>query len=116
MKAIRNLAIIAVLALIIAAVPGGGGLADGILATISVGFLVAIGASGYFMYRQNRLDYITLPERSRWLLLGALGAIALMIAGADEMLDNGAGTLVWIGVLGLSGYAIFRVVSESRAA
>lgn len=107
--------IIALLALVVAAVPGGGNLANGILAVITIGFLVAIGASGYFLYRQNRLGYMTLPERSRWLLLGALGAIVLMLAGADEMLDGGPGGLIWIGVLGLSGFAIFRVVTEARS-
>jgi tetrahydromethanopterin S-methyltransferase subunit C len=49
------------------------------------------------------------------LLLGSLGAICLMIAGADELLDTGAGTLVWIGVLGLSVFAIARVVAEARS-
>ena len=34
------------------------------------------------------------------MLLGALGAIVLMIAGADELTETGAGLLVWLGVLG----------------
>jgi len=113
-QAARNIAIIALLALVVAAVPGGGNLANGILAVISIGFLVAIGATGYFLYRDNRLGYMALPEQSRWLLVGGLGAIVLMIAGADELLDSAAGFLVWIGVLGLSGFAVFRVVTEAR--
>jgi len=115
MVAARNIAIIALLALIVAAVPGGGNLANGIFATIMVGFLVAIAAAGHHAYRQNRFGYMTLPERSRWIILGSLGAIVLMIAGADELLGSGAGFLVWIGVLGLAGFAIFRVVAEARS-
>jgi hypothetical protein len=111
----RNIAIIALLALILAAVPGGGNLADGILAALSVAFLVIIAAAGYLIYRQNHFAYMTLTERQRTWLLGALGAIVLMIAGADELLDTGAGTLVWIGVLGLSIFAIVRVVGEARS-
>jgi hypothetical protein len=114
-RAARNIAIIALLALVVAAVPGGGNLADGILAVLLIAFLVILGAAGYLAYRQNRLAYQTLDDRQRLFLLGALGAIAVMIAGADELLDSGAGTLVWIAVLGLSVFAIARVVAESRS-
>jgi hypothetical protein len=114
-RAARNIAIIALLALVVAAVPGGGNLADGILAVLLIAFLVILGAAGYLAYRQNRLAYQTLDDRQRLFLLGALGAIAIMIAGADELLDSGAGTLVWIAILGLSIFAIARVVAESRS-
>jgi hypothetical protein len=114
-RAARNIAIIALLALVVAAVPGGGNLADGILAVLLIAFLVILGAAGFLLYRQNRLTYLTLHDRQRMLLLGSLGAICLMIAGADELLDTGAGTLVWIGVLGLSVFAIARVVAEARS-
>jgi hypothetical protein len=114
-RAARNIAIIALLALVVAAVPGGGNLADGILAALTVAFLVIIGAMGYLAYRQNKLAYVTLEDRQRAILLGAIGAIVLMIAGADELLDTGAGVLVWIGVLGLAVFGIARVVAESRS-
>ena len=115
MRAARNIAIIALLALVVAAVPGGGNLADGILAVLLIAFLVILGAAGFLLYRQNRLAYLTLDDRQRVMLLGALGAICLMIAGADELLDTGAGTLVWIGVLALSVFAIARVIAEARS-
>jgi hypothetical protein len=114
-RAARNIAIIALLALVLAAVPGGGNLADGILALLLVAFLVILGAAGYLAYRQNQFAYMTLNDRQRLIILGALGAIVLMIAGADEMLDTGAGTLAWIGILGLSVFGIARVVADSRS-
>jgi hypothetical protein len=114
-RAARNIAIIALLALVVAAVPGGGHLADGILAVLLIAFLVILGAAGYLMYRQNRMAYMTLDDRQRFLLLGALGAITFVIAGTDELLDTGGGTLVWIGVIGLSVYAIARVVAQARS-
>jgi hypothetical protein len=114
-RAARNIAIIALLALVVAAVPGGGNLADGILAVLLIAFLVVLAAAGYLIYRNNRLAYTTLGERQRLMLIGAVGAIALMIAGADELLDTGAGTLVWIVVLGLAVFAIARVVAEVRS-
>lgn len=114
MRALRNAAIIALLALVVAAVPGGGNVADGIIAVLMVAFLAVIGAAGFLIYRQNRLAYLTLDERRRGMLLAAIGAIVLMIAGADELLDSGAGTLVWIGVLGLAIFAIVSVVRSAR--
>jgi hypothetical protein len=115
MRAARNIAIIALLALVVAAAPAGGNVADGIMAALLVAFLVILGAMGYMIYRQNRLSYQTLDDSRRAILVGSLGAIVLMIAGADELLDTGAGTLIWIGVLGLSIFALVRVVGEARS-
>ena len=115
MRAARNIAIIAALALVLAAVPGGGNLADGILAVLMVAFLAILGAIGYIGYRQNRMAYLTLDQRQRLLLLGAAGALVLAIAGADELLETGGGTLAFIAILGLSIFAIVRVIAEVRS-
>ena len=115
MRALRNIAIIAFLALVVAEVPAGGNVADGIIAAISVVFLVLIGALGYQIYRQNRLGYMSLPDRQRAVLLVSLGAIVLMIVAADELLDTGFGLLVWLGVLGAAIFSIIRVYQDSQA-
>lgn len=115
MRAARNITIIALLALVVAAVPGGGNLAEGIVAVLTLAFLGILGAVGFLLYRQNQLDYLTLEDRPRMILLGALGAIVLMIAAADELLDTGAGLLVWVGILGLAIFGIARVVIDARS-
>ena len=71
MKAARNVAIIPLLALIVAAVPGGGNAADAILAAISLSFLALIGFAGYQLYRQNRLTYLGLTDGQRAMFVGA---------------------------------------------
>jgi hypothetical protein len=114
-RAVRNIAIIALLAFVVAAVPGGGNLASGVSAVLMIAFLGIIGAMGFLLYRQNRFAYMTLDQNLRLWLLGALGAIVLMIAGADELLETGGGTLVFLGVLGLAIFAIARVVAEARS-
>ena len=96
-KHVRNVAIILVLALIVAVVPGGGNVADGILAAVTLVFLVLIGWAACQFYRQNRLSYLSLDERWRVILLCALGVIVLMIAGADELLETGLGLFAWLG-------------------
>lgn len=113
MRTARNVAIIALLAVPVAFVPGGGEVADGILAALLLAFLAAIGAVGFQLYRQSRLTLSSLSESRLALLYGALGMIALMIAGRDELTDTGAGTLLWIGLLAASAGAIFWVWREA---
>jgi hypothetical protein len=116
MRALRNIAIIMLLALIVAEVPGGGNVADGIFAALTIGFLFAIGATGLMIYRQNRLTYLTMPDRSKWILLGSAGAIVLVIAGADEILDWTGGLFILLAVVGIGIWAIFTVAMEARSA
>lgn len=115
MQTVRNVAIIAVLALGVAAIPGGGAAAETVLAALVMGFLAAMGFFVYRLYRENQLTLSTLKDSQRAILYGAVGVIALMVAGADELLDSGAGTLVWIGLIAISAFAIFRVWTEATS-
>jgi len=115
LKGLRNFAIIALLALAVAVVPGGGNFADGILAAMTVIFVGLIGFGLYVSYRNNRLSFLALDERQRRMFLVAGGAIALMVAGMDELWRTGLGALLWIGVVGFAGFTMVRVVIESRS-
>ena len=115
MRAARNVAIIALLALIIAVVPGGGEAATAIVAALSILFMALIGLAGWQLYRQYRLTYVQLTDRQRATFLGAVGAIVLMIAGADELTGTGAGLLVWLLVLGAAIFAIVKVWTEAQS-
>jgi hypothetical protein len=112
---VRNIAIIAVLALIVAVVPGGDNAARAIATALSLLFLALIGFAAWQLYRQYRFTYLQLDDRRRALFLGAIGAIVLMIAGADELTSNGLGLLVWLAVLGGSILAIVRVWMDAQA-
>lgn len=114
MRALRNILIIALLAVPVAFVPGGGEAAQGVLAALLLGFLAAIGYMGYVLYRQNALTLSALPDSRRALLYGALGVIALMIAGQDELTETGGGTLVWIALLVAAAGTIFWVWREAH--
>jgi hypothetical protein len=115
MRTLRNIAIIAVLALVVAVAPGGGNAAAAVLTAITLAFMATIAFAAYSIYRQNQLTFVSLTERQRGLLLGALGVIALMIAGADELLETGLGALVWIGLMAAAVIAIWRVWVESQS-
>ena len=114
MRALRNIAIIALLALIVAAVPGGGNLAEAVLTTISILFLVAIAFGVFQIYRMQKFNIDVLDDRRRAILIASVGLIVLMIAGADEMLETGLGGLIWIALLALAIVSIWRLWVESH--
>ena len=115
MRTIRNIAIILVLALGVYAIPGGGTAAETAIAALVMGFLAAIGFFVYRLYRENQLTLMTLTDGRRALLYGAFGVIALMVAGTDELLSSGPGTIAWIALIGLSAFAVFRVWTEANS-
>lgn len=111
----RNIAIIALLALIMTVAPGGDNAARAIVAAMGIVFLALIGFGAWQLFRQQRFTYAGLDERQRALFVGSLGAIALMIAGADELTQTGGGLLVWLAVLGLAIFLIFRTWTEAQS-
>ncbi|MDP9228368.1 MAG: hypothetical protein M3M99_04855, partial [Actinomycetota bacterium] len=105
----RNVAIIALLALAVALVPGGGAAAETVLVAISIAFLAAIAFFVYRVYREQQMTLLTLTDGRRALLYGAVGAIALLIVGYEEFRSFGAGIVVWIGLMAAAIGVIFLV-------
>ncbi|HWM55536.1 MAG TPA: hypothetical protein VNO20_09130 [Solirubrobacterales bacterium] len=114
MRTLRNVAIVMALALVVAFVPGGGNAADALLTAITMAFLTAIAWTVYVLSRQNQLTLATLSDGRRAILYGALGMIALLIAGSDELFATGLGTLAWLMLLGASIAAIWRIWVEAN--
>jgi hypothetical protein len=114
MRTARNIAIIAVLAVPVAFVPGGGNVAEAILTALLIGFLAGIAFMVYTLYRQNQLTFSTLSDSRRAALFGAAGGIALLIAGQDELTESGAGFVVWVGLLIACGFLIFAIWREAN--
>ena len=81
---------------------------------LTIGFLAAIAWLLYTLSRQNQLTLATLSDGRRAVLYGALGLIALLIAGTDEFFASGGGTLAWILLLGAAVAAIWRVWVEAN--
>jgi len=114
-RTLRNVAIVGLLALVVAFVPSGGNVAEAILTAITMAFLAAIAWAVFVLSRQNQLTLATLSDGRRALLYGALGMIALLIAGADKLFASGGGTLLWIVLLGASIAAIWRVWIDANS-
>ena len=96
MRALRNIAIIALLALIVAFAPGRRQRRRRDRRRDHDRLPGADRLAGYQLYRQNRLTFCSLTDGRRALLCGSLGAIVLMIAGADELTATGGGA-AWSG-------------------
>ena len=103
------------LALVVAFVPGGGNAAEALLTAITMAFLAAIAWTLFVLSRQNQLTLATLSDGRRAILYGAIGLIALLIAGSDELFSSGAGTLAWILLLGAAIAAIWRIWIEANS-
>jgi hypothetical protein len=115
MRTGRNVAIIMLLALAVAFAPAGGNVVEAIFTAITMGFLAGIAWTLYVLGRQNELTLASLSDGRRAILYGALGMIALLIAGSDELFDTGGGTLAWILLLAASVAAIWKVWTEASS-
>lgn len=109
MRTLRDVAIVLGLALVVAFAPNGGNVAEAILTAITMSFLAGLAWMVFVLGRQNQLTLATLTDARRAILYAALGMLALLIAGSDELFSTGGGTLVWIVLLGASVAAIWRI-------
>jgi hypothetical protein len=114
-RTLRNIAIIAAIAAVIALAPGGGAAADTLFAVLSMVFLWTLGFFVYRFYMENQLTIATLSEARRGVLLGSLGLIALLIAGSPKMTATPRGTLAWLVLLGVSLFAIARIWVDANS-
>jgi O-antigen/teichoic acid export membrane protein len=113
MKAARNFAIVALIALGFAALPGGRTSLNVILAILTALFFTAIALLGYRLYREHRFTLDALETTQRAVLYGSIGLAVLTFAASGRLL-HGAGVLVWLGLLALATYGVFWVFQRSR--
>lgn len=114
MKAARNVAIVMLLALVVAFLPGGGNAAETIITALTMALLTGVAWMVYVLSRENQMTLATLTDGSRALLYGAVAMILLLIAGTDKLFSSGGGTLLWILLLAASVAAIVRVWTDAN--
>ncbi len=110
----RNLGILALIALVLTVVPGGAEATDTVLTALSMVFLASLAYFIWRAHKENAMTLDSLTESWRAVHWGALGMLAFLVAGSDEMFGTGAATLAWIGLFVLSIFALVRVFQESR--
>jgi hypothetical protein len=107
--------VIALIALVLVVLPGGGSALDVVLTLLTVAFFAAIAALGYRMYHQYRVDLQTLEPSTRVGLYGSLGLALLTFTATDRLFEaGGAGVLVWFALLALASYGLFWAWNRYR--
>ena len=113
-QALRNIAIIAVVALAVAFIPAGTAAALVILGIISMAFLAAIGFLGYRLYIENRFTLWGMSTQHRALLYGGVAFATGTLIATSELWESGLGTILWFIFLGGSVMAVWHAWTESR--
>jgi membrane protease YdiL (CAAX protease family) len=115
MLIVRNLAILAVIALAVTVLPGGKDATDTVLTAIQMLFLASLAYFAWYAHKENPMAVASLSERWRAVHWGALGVLAFLVAGSDEMFNTGAGTLLWLALLVGSILALLRGFQEANS-
>lgn len=113
-KTARNIAVIALIALVIVAVPGGGGAADLVGAVISLAFLASIAWFARRLYATNQLTLWSLTTLHRVLLYAALAAAFMAMVAASRLWATGIGILAWFAIVAASAFTAYYVWTEAR--
>lgn len=115
MQTARNIAIIALLAFVVAVVPGGDEAADVVWAILSMGMLAGIAWFLYRTYQEREMTLTGMTDGQRALLFGSVAAIVLLFVGYEEFRARDGGMLVWIMLLaGVIATIFFTLRSATR--
>ena len=100
--------VIALVALLLVVLPGGGSALDVLLTALTIVFFASIALLVARLYRQYRLDVETLEPNVRLALYGSLAIAVLTFTGTDRLFNTGgAGVLLWFALLALASYGLF---------
>jgi hypothetical protein len=107
--------VIALVALVLVVLPGGGSALDVLLTAITLAFFAAIALLVARLYRQYRLDLESLDSSIRLALYGSLAIAVLTFTGTDRLFDaGGGGVIAWFALLALASYGLFWAWTRYR--
>lgn len=116
MATLWKLGLVALVALALTVLPNGGDALSFALALLSIAFFTAIAVLGYRLFLQYRSELDGLPDGDRAVLYGSVGLAFLTFCATNRLFDvGGGGAIVWLALLGLCSYAIYRVWTRYRA-
>lgn len=111
-----KLGVIALAALVLVVLPGGGDALDLVLALLTIGFFAAIAFLAYRLFRQYRFELQTLTDRQRLVLYASLGGALVTFTATRRLFDTGGlGVLAWFALLALASYGLFWVWTQYRS-
>jgi hypothetical protein len=107
--------VVALIALALVVLPGGGSALDVVLTVLTIGFFAAIAVLFYRLYREHHMELDTLEPRQRFVLYASVGLVLLTLTATNRLFDEGgAGILAWLALLALCSYGVFWVWTQYR--
>jgi TRAP-type C4-dicarboxylate transport system permease large subunit len=113
-KHVRNIAILAVIALAIVAIPGGGTAAGIVSAVLSLAIAALIAYFVGRLYRDRRVEIYGLGDLDRGILYAACAGIVVLLAASQEWSSTG-GTLIEFAGLCVCLGGLLRVYQTWRS-
>jgi hypothetical protein len=115
MRQARNWAILALIALAIVVLPGGGPTLNVVLTLLTIAFFAAIAVAGYRLWHDQRFTLDALSDRQRFVLYASIGLAMLNFTATSRLFAaGGLGVLVWLLLLGICSYALMWVYVSYR--
>ena len=109
-KHIRNILIIVGLALVVWLVPGGGTGSSTIYNLLTIVLTAGLLFFGYRLYMEHRATIFGLGDQQRGVLYGSVTlALLALLATSKLWNEGGLGVLIWMGLIGLAAWGMFRV-------
>jgi len=108
--------VVALVALALTALPGGGGALRVTLTLLSIAFFTAIAYLGYQLYQRFGFELDSLSDRARLVLYGSVALAFLTFCATNRMFDSGGlGAVAWLALLGICSYCVYWVGTQYRA-
>ena len=115
MKAARNFAILALIALAIVVVPGGGPALTVVLTLLTIAFFTGIALLGYRLYRDQHFTLESMSERQRFVLYASIGLAFLTFTATSRLFNaGGLGVVAWLVLLAICSYGVMWVFVSYR--
>jgi hypothetical protein len=115
LEALRNVGIIALIALVVWLAPGGGQGASFIQQLLGAIFIVTMAVICGILYRQYRGEIFSLGDRWRFALYAAVGIAIVTVAASRRLFQSGAGALLWFALIGGASYTLYLVWQRYRS-
>lgn len=108
--------LVALVALGVYLLPGGGEALEVLLTLLTIAFFVAIAVLGYRLFRQYRFEIESLEDRQRLVLYGSIGLAFLTFTATNRLFDaGGLGVLAWLALLALCSFGVYWVWQSYRS-
>jgi hypothetical protein len=108
--------LVALLALALTALPGGGSALNLVWTVLTIVFFTVIALFVYRLYREHRFELDALATRQRLVLYCSVGLALLTFTATQRLFaQGGVGVLLWLALLAACSYGVFWVWMRYRS-